>query len=215
MVFLYSFTTELLQDNCSEIKEIAVSVIKPRLRICFGPAHGPEISTPQSMYHNAIDTTGAQFGYYEPLCSWGSFQQRISKVDRVNELGYIRHTVFYNSTKYPVKSMISQQAEKEELVKQLKHWLPVWVTPHSGKFNPILQGPEAAFESTKHEFLEQLSAHVKKSLARMYTPAEIAKRTKEVKARMAQNQADPTSRNEFEGSLQFFTSAIGIQDRIG
>lgn len=218
-----TYTNLVYTDICSEIEEIAVSVIKHGLRIYFGPAHGPKINTPQSMYHNvyrvvlkqgevwAIDPTGAQFGYYEPLCSWRNFHQRISKVDRVNELGYIRHKVFYNHMKYPIRSMVSQQAEKEELVKTLEDWLPVWVTLHSGKFNTILQGPEATFESTKHGFLEQLSAHVKKSLARMYIPAEIAKRTKEVEARLAQNQADPTSLSEFLESLKFLASAMDNQ----
>ncbi|PWO19747.1 NAD-binding Rossmann fold oxidoreductase family protein, partial [Pyrenophora tritici-repentis] len=219
----YSKQWIVAQDTyiCSEIKEITVTAIKHRLRICFGPAHGPKINTPQSMYHNvyrvvlkqgevwAIDVTGAQFGYYKPLCSWESFQQRISKVDRVNDLGHIRHTVFYRPTKYPDKFMVSQQAEKEVLVKALEHWLSEWVTLHNGKFNTILHGPEAAWESTKHEFLEELSAHVKKSLTIMYTPAEIAKRATEVEARMDQNQADPTSRDEFEGFLKFVTSAMG------
>jgi hypothetical protein len=156
-----------------------------------------------------IDPTGAQFGYYQPLCSWKSFQQRISMVDRVNELGYIRHKVFYNHAKYPVKFMVSQQAEKEELVKTLEDWLSVGVTLHNGKFNAILEGTEATFESTKNEFLKQLSAHVKKSLARMYMPAEIAKRMEVVEARIAQNETDPISRNEFEGYLKFFASAMG------
>jgi hypothetical protein len=173
------------------------------------------------MYHNVyrvvlkqgeiwtIDPTGAQFGYYEPLCSWRSFQQRISKVDRIYELGYARHKAFYNSTKFPIKSMVSQQAEKEELVKSLEDWLPVWVALHNGKFNAILQGSEATFESIKHDFLEQLSAHVKKSLARMYIPAEIEKRTKAIEARIAQNQADPTSGNAIESLLRFCASAMG------
>jgi len=113
-----------------------VSVIEHKLRICYGPAHGPKINPPQSMYHNvyrvvlkhgeiwAIDPTGAQFGYYKPLCSWGIFQQRISKVGRMMELGYIRHKAFYNHAKYPVEFIVSQQAEKEELVKTLEDWLP-------------------------------------------------------------------------------------------
>jgi hypothetical protein len=216
-----NYTNFVYTDICSEIREIAVSLIKHRLRICFGPACGPKINMPQSMHHNvyrvvlkqgevwAIDITGAQFGYYEPLCSWESFQQRISKVDSVHDLGYIRHTVFYRPTKYPVKSMVSKQAEQEELLKTLEHWLHEWVTLHNGKFNTILRGPEAAFESTNHDFLEELSAHVKNSLAIMYTPSEIAKRTREIEARMAQNEEDPTSRNEFERFLKFFASAMG------
>jgi len=127
------------------------------------------------------------------------------------ELGYIRHKAFYNHAKYPVEFIVSQQAEKEELVKTLEDWLPKWVNLHSGKFNAILQGSEATFETNKHEFLEQLSAHVNKSLARMYTPAEVARRKKEVKARIGQNQADPTSRNEFEGYFKFFASAMSNQ----
>lgn len=203
--------------------ELAVSVVKHRLQICYDFNHGPKINMPHSMCHNvyrvvlkqgevwAIDTTGAQFGYHEPLCSWGSFQQRISKIDNVNELGYTRHTVFYKCTKYPVKALVSQQVEKEELLKALEHWLAVWVAQHGGKLNAILQGPEAAFESTKHEFLEQLSAHVKKSVARMYTPIEISKRAKEVEARIAQNQADPTSWDDFEKFLKFCEFALSSQ----
>lgn len=176
---------------------------------------------PQSMHHNVyrvvlkqgevwvIDPTGAQFGYYEPLCSWDSFQQRISKVDRVNELGYVRHKVFYNHAKYPLYSLVSMQAEKEELVKQLEHYFPALVPPHRKRLSAILKGPEPTFESAKHEFLEQLSAQVKESLVRMYTPAEATKRKKEVEARMAQNQADPNSRKKFEEFLTFFATAMG------
>lgn len=217
------YLTILIQykDICSEIKEVTVSVIKHRLRICHGPTHRPHTNTPQSIHHNVyrvelkqgevwvIDPTGAQFGYYEPLCSWGSFQQRISKVDRVNELGYIRHKVFYNHIRYPIKSMVSQQAEKEVLVKAVEYWLFMWVTPHSGKFNAMLQGSEAIFDGEKHMFLERLSAHIKESLARMYVPAELAKRTKEVEAQVARNRGDSTSVNEFEGLLKFFVSATG------
>jgi hypothetical protein len=117
--------------------------------------------------------------------------------------------VFYRHAKYPVKSIVSQQAEKEVLVKTLEDWVPEWVTLLNEKFNAILHGPEAVFESRKHGFLEELSAHIKNSLVIMYTPAQIVKRTTEVEALMARNQADSTSRDEFVGFLKFFTSAMG------
>ncbi|KAF9733737.1 set domain-containing protein 5 [Paraphaeosphaeria minitans] len=221
MVFLYGIAIDLLGGICLEMKEVNVSVTKPKLRICFNSAHGPSISTPQSMYHNvyrvvltqgevwAIDPTGAQFGYYEPLCSWGSFQQRISKVNRVMELGYIRHKVFYNFAKHSVEFMVSRQAAQEDMVKKLEEWFLAREELHSGRFNGILQEPEATFESAKHEFLKQLDSHVKRSLTGIYTPAETAKRKKKVDARLAQNPADPSSRKEFQEYLKFVVTAMG------
>ena len=238
MVFLYRIAISLLEGHiphnsfqinsmltyhigiCSEMKEVNVSVTKPKLRICFKPAHGPSMSTAQSMYHNvyrvvlrqgeawAIDPTGAQFGYYEPLCSWGSFQQRISKVDRVMELGHIRHKVFYNFAKHPVEFMVSRQAAQEDIVKKLEEWFLAREELHGGRFNGILQEPEATFESTKHEFLEQLDSYVKESLTAIYTPAETAKRKKRVDARLAQNLRDPSRRKAFEEYLTFVMNAI-------
>ena len=173
------------------------------------------------MYHNmyrmvlrqgevwAIDPTGAQFGYYEPLCSWKSFQQRISKVNRVTELGYIRHKVFYNFAKYPVEIMVSRQAEQKDLVEKLEEWFLARVTLDSGRLNVVLQEPEATFELAKHEFLEQLDSHVKRSLVGMCTPVEIAKRKERVDAQLARNLADPSSRKEFQGFLDFFVTATG------
>jgi hypothetical protein len=200
------------------MKEVNVSMAKPKLRIYFNPTHGPSISTPQSMYHNvyrvvlrqgevwAIDPTGAQFGYYEPLCSWRSFQQWISKVNRVVELGYIRHKVFHNFANYPVEIMVSRQAEQKDLVEIFEEW---FLARHSGRLNVVLQESEVTFELTKHEFLEQLDSHVKGSLVGMCTPVEIAKRKEKVDAQLARNLANPASRKEFQGFFNFFMTALG------
>jgi hypothetical protein len=203
------------------VKEVNVSVTKPKLRICFNVTHGPSISTPQSMYHNvyrvvlrqgeawAIDPTGAQFGYYQPLCSWTSFQQRISQVNRVMELGYIRHKVFYNGSKRPVKFMVSHQAEQEDMVEKFEEWFLAREKLLGRRFNVVLQEPEAIFEHTKHEFLEQLDSHVKRSLTGIYSSTEIVKRNKKVDAQLAQNLADPSNRKQFQEYLNFVVTAMG------
>jgi hypothetical protein len=169
----------------------------------------PDISTPQTMYHNvyrvvlrqgevwAIDPTRAQFGYYKPLCSWKSFQQRISKINRVIELSYIRHKVFHNFANYPVEIMVSRQAEQKGLVEISEEW---FLARHSARLNVILQEPEVTFELTKHEFLEQLDSHVKRSLIGMCTPVEIAKRKEKVDAPLARNLANLPAEKSFKGS---------------
>lgn len=157
----------------------------------------------------AIDPTGAQFGYYEPLCSWETFQQRFSKVNRVSELGYIRHKVFYNFAKHPVEFMVSRQAAQEDMVKSLEGWFLARKDLHGGRFNIVLQEPEAIFKSTKHEFLKQLDSHLKVSLTKIYTPTEIAKRKEKVDARLAQNLADPSRQKEFQEYLKYVVTAMG------
>ncbi|KAF1831121.1 hypothetical protein BDW02DRAFT_70246 [Decorospora gaudefroyi] len=148
MVFLHKFAIEFLGDISSKPREVSVRMKAPRLRICFKSTHVPEIGTPDSIYHNiylvglnddeiwAIDPTGAQFGYYEPLCSWGTFQERISDVQRVEEFGYIRDKVFYDHASYPVKLLISLQAEKDDLVKKVEDWLDAWATLHGRELKP-------------------------------------------------------------------------------
>ena len=148
-------------------------------------------------------------GYYKPLCSWRSFHQRISKVDRVNELGYIRHKVFYNHMKYPVKFMVSQQAEKEELVKTLEDWLPVWVTLHSGKFNTILQGKFRVNKARVLRAAERPRQKVAGQNVRISPPRLRNERKRLRRGSPRIKQILPG--NEFEGYHKFFASAMANQ----
>ncbi len=159
----------------------------------------------------AIDPTGAQFGYHEPLCSWKTFQQRVTSVEKSLEFGSLRNKVFFcEGAKTPLKFVLSQLMETEQLVKIIEDWFSLSVKQkYNGNFKSILKEPEAKFLSSKQEFLAQLSAHVKNSVARLYVPAEIAKRTKEVDARVARNQADPTIQKDFEGFERFVRATIG------
>jgi hypothetical protein len=69
----------------------------------------------------AIDTTGAQCGYADPLCPWRDFEQhRSSKINREYEFGYIRHQVFQSHGMFPVRHIVAQKVEKEDLAKALE-----------------------------------------------------------------------------------------------
>lgn len=127
----------------------------------------------------------------------------------MTEPGYIRHKVFYDFAKRPVKTTISRQAEQEDVVKKPEEWFLTREELLSGRFNAVLQEPEATLESTKHEFLEQLASHVQRSLTGMYTPAETANRKEKVDARLARNLADPSSRKEIQEYLKFLVTAMG------
>lgn len=100
--------------------------------------------------------------------------------------------------------------EIEILVKAIEDWFSLCAKQkYNGNFKSILKEPEAKFLSSKQEFLAQLSAQVKDSLASMNAPADVSKRTKELDARVARNQADPANRKDFENFEKFVLSTVG------
>jgi hypothetical protein len=72
-----------------------------------------------------VDTTGAQYGYVDPLCPWRDFEQyRSCKLNRECEFGYIRHQVYQSYGMFPVRYIVAQRIEKEELTKALEEKIP-------------------------------------------------------------------------------------------
>jgi len=116
MMYLPSFAKELLLELCSKIEEVNANMKNPQLQICPILPNGYHIYPPTSPLHNlykvklknaeiwAIDTTGAQHGYGDPLCPWRDFEQhRPSKINRESEFGYI-HQVFQSYGMLPART---------------------------------------------------------------------------------------------------------------
>jgi hypothetical protein len=103
----------------------------------------------------AIDTTGTQYGYPDPLCPWRNFEQhRTGKIYRESEFGYIRHDAYQSYGAYPVRPMVTQKIEKEELAKALEEKIPALAQEYGGKMDAMLRGSDAAFKQAKERILD-------------------------------------------------------------
>jgi len=109
-----------LTELCSKIEEVNASVINRKLRISLIFPNGHHIDPPDPLFHNlyrvtlrngeiwAIDTTGAQCGYADPLCPWRDFEKhRSSKINRECEFGYIRHHVYQSYGMFPARHVVA------------------------------------------------------------------------------------------------------------
>jgi hypothetical protein len=210
-----------LTELCSKIEEVNASVIR-KLRISVILPNGHHIDQPDPVFHNlyrvtlrngeiwAIDTTGAQCGYADPLCPWHDFEQRrSSKINRECEFGYIRHQVYQSYAMFPVRQMVIQKVEKQELAMALEEKIPAWAQEYGGKLNAILRGSDAAFKQAKNRFLDQVEDHLKASMTKLYTPEQIMRRNKEVECQLSQNMAYPNKQKELEGLMRFTASVMG------
>jgi hypothetical protein len=210
-----------LTELCSQVEEVNASVINQKLRVSPILPTGQHIDPPNSLFHNlyratlksgeiwAIDTTGAQCGYADPLCPWRDFEQhRSSSINRECKFGYIRHRVFQSSGMFPMRPMVAQKVEKQDLTETLEEKIPAWAQAYGGKLSTILRGSDATFEQAKNRFLDQLEDHLKASMNKLYTPEQIARRNKVVERQLSQNMADPNRQKELEGFLGFMASAI-------
>jgi len=160
----------------------------------------------------ALDTTGAQYGYADPLCPWRDFEQhRPCEINREYEFGYIRHQGYQSHGMLPVRHIVAQKIEKEELTKALEEKISVLAREHGGKLNVILKGSEDAFKQAKENFLDQLDDHLRALIAKLYTPEQITRRNKEVECQLSQNMADPNGQKRLDGMIKFMASAIGTK----
>jgi hypothetical protein len=196
-------------------------VIDQKLRISAILPSGHQIDPPES-FHNlyrvtlksgeiwAVDTTGAQYGYADPLCPWHYFEQyRSSKINRECEFGYIRHQVYQSHAMFPVRNIVAQRIEKEELTKALQEKIPALAREHGGKLNAILRGSDSAFKQAKDRFLDQLEDHIKASVIKLYALEQVIRRNKEIECQLSQNMANPDGQKSLEGMIRFMASAIG------
>jgi flagellar biosynthesis/type III secretory pathway protein FliH len=110
---------------------------------------------------------------------------------------------------FPVRYIVAQRIEKEELTKALEEKIPVLAQEHGGKLNSILKGSDAAFKQAKDKFLNQLEDHLRTLMAKLYTPDEITRRNKEIECQLSENIADPDRQKRLDGMIRFMASAIG------
>lgn len=193
-----------------------------KLRISVVLPSGHQFDPPETFFHNvyratlkngeiwAVDTTGAQYGYPDPLCPWRDFEQdRSCKLNRECELGYIRHQVYQSYGMFPVRHIVAQRIEKEELTKALDEKIPVLAQEHGGKLNAILKGSNAAFKQAKDKFLDELEDYLRTLMVKLYTPEQITRRNKEIECQLSENMADPERQKQLDGMIRFTASAIG------
>ncbi|MCJ1394153.1 hypothetical protein MMC18_007031 [Xylographa bjoerkii] len=197
-------------------------MIDRKLQISLVLPTGHQIDSPDTFFHNlyrvtlkngeiwAVDTTGAQYGYTDPISPWRDFEQhRSGKIIREHEFGYIRHQAYPSHKRFPMRQMVVQKIEKQELAEALEVQIPALAREHGGKLNAILRGSDAAFKQAKDRFLDQLEAHIRRSMTKLYAPEQITRRNKEVERQLSQNMANPDRQKELDGFMRFMASTTG------
>ncbi|KAA8576643.1 hypothetical protein EYC84_006732 [Monilinia fructicola] len=195
MVYLYGFAKEFLIDLCSRVEEVNVTVISPKLQICHTIA-GSSVVNPPCLSHDlyrvtlnngeewAVDCTGVQYGYTEPLCSWSHISQhRLSKINAVNAFGYARQKPCHlGEIKHPIVRMVVSKKEQaqRELAMALNKKIPELAQEYGGKLNAILEGSDAVFERAKDSFSAQLNDYVMAAVSKQNDHEQILRRSKEM-----------------------------------
>lgn len=190
-------------------------MIDPKLRVSTIFSNGHQ-ADPQNSFHNvyrvtlkngeiwAVDTTGAQYGYADPLCPRRDFEQhRSCKINREYEFGYIRHQAYRSYGMFPVRHMVAQTIEKQELTKALEEKIPASAREHGGKLNAVLKDSDAAFKQAKDRFLDQFEDYLKASMTKLYAPEQMMRRNKEVESQVSQNMADPGGQKRLDDMMRF------------
>ena len=154
----------------------------------------------------AVDTTGAPFGYPDPLCPWHDLGERRScKVLAVGRSGKMRRQA-YLAEEIPMRHFVADIAEKRDLAEALDEKIPALAQEWQGKLSTIVKGSEAAFESAKGRFLDHFEEHLRVSITKLYAPDQIAKRNERVDDQLALNVANPNSREAWDEATSALAS---------
>ena len=159
-----------------------------------------------------MDTTGAQYGYPDPLCPWPGFEQRRScKVVIDYEFGAIRQRFNQFMAMRPERHIVAEMTEKRELAEAIEEMIPALAQACGGKLNVIVRGSDAAFKEAKDRFLDQLEDHLRVSMTKRYTADQIARRNQRIESYLSQIVADPDSQKLWAGLTKILPSAIGTR----
>ena len=155
-----------------------------------------------------MDTTGAQYGYPDPLCPWPGFEQRRSwKVVMDYEFGAIRQRLHQEKTMRPVRHVVAGMIEKRELLEAIEEKTSALAQAWGGKVDVILMGSDAYFKEAKYRFLDQLEDHLKVSMTKLYSPDQSARRNQRIDSQFSQIMADPDIQKLWAGLPEFMPSA--------
>ena len=68
---------------------------------------------------------------------------------------------------FPVRYMVAQKIEKQELTKAFEEKIPALAREHRGKLNAILRCWDAAFKQATDKFLDQFLDHLRASMTKV------------------------------------------------
>lgn len=205
-----SMFNNLLSATCSLIKfpglsykiEDVSGTVTPTLQIFTIYPNAIRVNAPDPFYHNlyrvtlkngeiwALDTTGAQCGWPDPLRPWREFvRERGCRTMREENFGYIRQRFYQSSRESRYRYMAAQMMEKEELGKALDAKISSWAEERGGKLDVILKGSNESFEIAKNRFLADVEDHLKVSITKLYSSEQILRRDDKVDCQILQNSS--------------------------
>ena len=153
----------------------------------------------------AVDPTGSQYGYPDPLCPWHSLEQRRSyKVGGIEMYGALKQQAYQAGRTIPMRHFVAEMTEKRALTEKIENKIPALAEACE---NNILGGTDANSEKAKHRFLDQLDGHLRVSMSELSAPGQIAGRNKMIDAQMAENmKTSVEGRKAWDEAVEFMAS---------
>lgn len=161
-----------------------ISVIHSKLQFFRVFSNGLRISPPGGpVRHNlykitlknketwALDVSGAQFGYPDPLCPWHDYEQnRSGMILSENNIGNTRHRISHTYQFCNTEISMGMDLQNHVFSRELDKIIPILAKEYGGKLNAILKGSDMVYKQATEKFLDQIEDHVKVSLNETYSP---------------------------------------------
>lgn len=144
----------------------------------------------------AVDPTGAQHGYPNPLQPWHDFvQKRSGTIDVEWDIGNFRVVIFNSYGNFPDKVMLARSKERLELAAALDATTPALTKP-GVELKSTLDGTDAAFERARAELLDLLDTKMRRLMVYLYSREEVLRRVVEVECILSERAVRANGEND-------------------
>ncbi|RJE25903.1 hypothetical protein PHISCL_01745 [Aspergillus sclerotialis] len=217
MVYLEEWVNAIFTGNNYHIKEANVRIANPVIKFIGRYPSGETVEMPVG-YHNlykvtykngetwAIDPSGAQFGFFNPLTPWHNYiaARTVSGADTY-PLGVIQSNAYDGCITQPVRVIVAQTVQNVWFVRCLAQKLPQLEGRYGGNLANVLRGTDSVFEEQKEEFLGMLDDCIKASMEELYSDEMMAKMNEIIEEQLEKNKANPDSQVRMEEVMQFMS----------
>lgn len=156
--------------NCCQ-KATLISKCVSRVMVIESDSHKSDSSKPEHVIFKitinededyALDITGSQFGFYDALTPWASYQRnRIETLGRILPLSRLRDSQRQSSKNFGQKNRDSTTAKglNHQSAQAFDSALKSW-EENNGKFTAMLKLREDVFRKKRGELLDYIDKHV-------------------------------------------------------
>ncbi|MCJ1464852.1 hypothetical protein MMC07_003467 [Pseudocyphellaria aurata] len=171
---MHSMVETILQGVCSKVEEVVVEPKNCRLRLIVVTPDGKQdlrhISHELFRVTNrngemfALDVTGAQYGYYEPVVPWVIYQrERIASINKIVAFGDVPKFTIFRTCRDELYDEILRCA-RPALTNALRNWQ----SRNDLALNRLLTFADADFVRTRDELFVQVAADLRRLIPAAY-----------------------------------------------